>query len=82
MSYNNDQHFNIKTIDGTILKRVDDFKYLGAWADSSEKDVKIRKAQAWRTSHQMRYIWKSTLSRKFKIRLMIATVEFVLLYDS
>ena len=38
MSYNNDQNFNIKTIYGTILTRVDDFKYLGAWVDSSEKD--------------------------------------------
>ena len=26
MSYNNDQNFNIKTIYGTILTRVDDFK--------------------------------------------------------
>ena len=30
MSYNNDQHFNNKTIDGTLIKRVDDFKYLAA----------------------------------------------------
>ena len=60
MSSNNDQHFNIKTIDETILKRVDDFKYLGSWVDSSEKDVKIRKPRAWRTCHQMRNIWKST----------------------
>ena len=80
MSYNNNQHVDIKTIDGTDLKRVEDFKYLGAWVDSSEKDVKIRKAQAWRTCHQMRNIWNSNLSRKLKIRLMITTVESVLLY--
>ena len=74
------QHFDINTMDGTDLKRVEDFKYLRAWVDSSEKDVKIRKAQAWRTCHQMRNIWNSKLSRKFKIRLMISTVESVLLY--
>ena len=31
MSYNNNQQFDIKTIDGTYLKRVEDLKYLGAW---------------------------------------------------
>ena len=71
MSYNNNQQFDIKTIDGTDLKRVDDLKYLRAWVDSSEKDVKIIKAQAWRTCHQMRNIWNSKLSRKFKIRLRL-----------
>ena len=81
MAYNNNQQFDIKTIDRTDLERVEDFKYLGAWVDSTEKDVKIRKAQAWRTCHQMRKIWNSKLSRKFKIRLMIVTVESVLLYD-
>ena len=86
MSYNNYQQFDIKTIDGTDRKIVEDFKYLGAWVDSSEKDVKIRKPQTWRTCHQMRNIWNSYLSRKFKIRLMITTavsqhVDSVMLYS-
>ena len=42
MLYNNNKQFDIKTIDGTYLKRVEDFKYLGAWVDSSEKYVIIR----------------------------------------
>ena len=62
------------------MKRVEDFKYLGAWIDSSAKDLKIRKALASRTCHHMRNIWKSTLSRKMKLRLMHTTVESVLLY--
>ena len=37
------KQFDIKTIDGTDLKRVKEFKYLGAWVNSSEKDVKIRR---------------------------------------
>ena len=78
-SYNTIQQFEIKAIDGSNLKRVDDFKYLGAWIDSSAKDLKIRKALAWRTCHQMRNIWKSTLSR-MKLRIMHTTVESVLLY--
>ena len=59
---------------------VEDFKYIGAWIDSSAKDLKIRKALTWRTCHQMRNIWKSTFSRKIKLRLMHTTVESVLLY--
>ena len=31
MSYNTIQQFEIKAIGGSNLKRVDDFKYLGAW---------------------------------------------------
>ena len=81
ISYNTNQQFEIKAIDGPSLKRVEDLKYLGAWVDSSEKYVKIRKAQAWRTCHQMRNIWNSNFSRKLKSRLMIATFESVLLYD-
>ena len=49
MSYNNNQQFDIKTIDGTDLKRVENLKYRGMGSD--KKDVKIRKAQAWRTCH-------------------------------
>ena len=30
-----------------MLKQKDDFKYLGSWADSSEKDIETRKALAW-----------------------------------
>ena len=69
MSYNTKQQFKIKSIDGSNLKRFEDFKYLGAWIDSNSKDLKI-----------MRNIWKSTLSRKLKLRLMHTTVESVLLY--
>ena len=59
---------------------VEDFKYLEAWIDSSTQDLKIRKALAWRKCHQMRNIWKSTLRRKMKLRIMYTTVESVLLY--
>ena len=55
MSYNTNQQFEIKAIDRSNLKSVEDFKYLGAWIDSSAKDL-IRKALAWRTCYQMRNI--------------------------
>ena len=56
MSYDTNQQFEIKAIDRSNLKSVEDFTYLGAWIDSSAKDLKIRKALAWITCYQMRNI--------------------------
>ena len=68
--------------DGTKLENVTDYKYLGALMESSEKDVKFRKATAWRACSKLNKIWNSTLPRGFKQRLFAATVESVLLYGS
>ena len=34
----------LKTIDGIEVEKVENFKYLGSWVDSTDKDIKIRKA--------------------------------------
>ena len=52
----------IKTRSGNSIKEVDNFKYLGAWTQSSEKDFKVRKALAWSACHDLKKIWSSTLS--------------------
>ena len=68
---------------GSILKEVDDFnlfKYLGSWIDSTEADIKGRKALAWRALNNMSKIWKSHMSREVKLNFFLATVESVLLY--
>ncbi|XP_072051888.1 uncharacterized protein [Amphiura filiformis] len=80
MAFNHSKGLTIKTNSGTHIKEVTNFKYLGAWMQSSEKDVKIRKAAAWRACNGMAKIWKSSLSIRFKQRLFTATVESVLLY--
>ena len=80
MSYNISTVENIKTIDGTELEEVKDFKYLGAWMESTTKDIKLRKAAAWGACSKLMKIWKSSLSKRFKLRLFAATVESVLLY--
>ena len=79
MSFNH-RSTDIQTKDGTLLEKVTDFKCLGALMESSEKDIKVRKAAAWRACGKLHKIWKSTLPRKFKYRLSAATVESVLLY--
>ena len=80
MAYNIKDHLELRTASGAELKRVGDFKYLGSWVESTEKDLKIRRALAWQALNKMGNIWKSNMSRNTKIRLFRATVESVLLY--
>ena len=73
-------HYDGDNGNGNLLKK--DFKYLGAWMESSAKDIKQRKAAAWRACSKLNKIsfWQSSLARKIKLRLFAATVESVLLY--
>ncbi len=64
------------------LEIVTDFKYLGSLTESTESDIRARKASAWRACNKLKKIWKSALSRSFKIRLFQAVVESVLVYGS
>lgn len=80
LAYNIEDTVIIRTDNGEELGKQDDFKYLGSWVDSSEKDIKIRKAQAWKALNGMQKIWTSNMSRKLKTRLFIATIESILLY--
>ena len=68
--------------DGEEIQKVDDFKYLGSYVMSSGRDIKIRKAKAWKAINDMSKIWKSDISRATKKRFFFATVESVLLYGS
>ena len=70
----------VNSRDGTLLKIIENFKYLEAWIKNTDKDFKVRKALAWSACHKLRKIWKSKLSKRIAIRLFIATVESVLLY--
>ena len=79
MTYNSD-NTNINTNDGIALEEVNNFKYLGAWMVSTEKDIKYRKAAAWRACCKLSKIWKSSLPKSLKLRIFTATVESVLLY--
>jgi len=82
MAFNYTEPIEINTINGNKLKKVDNFKYLGGWTNSSIKDFLIRKAQAWSACNSMRKIWSSSLNKTLKLRLFKATVEAVLLYNS
>ena len=78
--FNQSRMDSLQTNDGTKLEEVKDFKYLGAWLESTAKDIKQPKVAAWRACSKFSKIWKSSLPRRFKLRLFAATVELVLLY--
>ena len=86
MSYNITEDIKLNLGDGTEIKRAltekkeQDFKYLGAWVDTTLRDIKVRKALAWTALKKMDKIWNSSLNRTRKIDLFKATVEYVLLY--
>ena len=62
MSYN--QTGDISTLEGTPLKLVDKFTYLGSSVESTEKDIETRLAKAWTAINRLSIIWKSDLTDK------------------
>lgn len=60
-------HLPLKTAGGNALAEASDFKYLGSWVNSTEQDLKVRKALAWRVLNGMKSVWKSSIPRHIKI---------------
>ena len=60
MCYN--QTGDISTLEGTPLKLVDKFTYLGSSVKSTEKDIETRLAKAWTAINRLSIIWKSDLT--------------------
>ena len=72
----------ITTMNGSSLKEVQDFKYLGSYIADSKKDFNTRKGQAWNACNKLQKIWNSKISRATKLKFFKACVEPVLLYGS
>ena len=78
MCYN--QTGDISTLDGTPLKLVDKFTYLGSSVSSTEKDINTRLMKAWTAINRLSIIWKSDLTNKMKRSFFQAAVASILLY--
>ena len=78
MCYN--QTGDITTLDGTSLKLVDKFTYLGSSVSSTEKDIDTRLTKAGTAINRLSIIWKSYLTDKMKRRFFQAAVVLILLY--
>ena len=78
MCYN--QKGDISTLEGTPLKLVDKFTYLGSSVSSTEKDIETRLTKAWTAINRLSIIWKSDLTDKMKRSFFQAAVRSILLY--
>ena len=55
---------DISTLEGTSLKLVDKFTYLGSSVSSTEKDIDTRLTKAWMAIDKLSNIWKSNMTDK------------------
>ena len=70
----------ISTLDGSSLKLVDKFTYLGSSVSSTEKDIDTPLTKAWTAIDKLSIIWKSALTDKMKRCFFQAGVVSILLY--
>ena len=62
------------------LEQVTDYKYLGVYL-STQKDIRMRLAQAWQATTRLTPVWKSpALSESGKIRLWRSMIEPIITY--
>ena len=78
MCYN--QTVDISTLDGTPLKIVDKFTYLGSSVSSTEKEIDTQLTKTWTAINRLSIIWKSDLTDKMKRSFFQAAVVSILLY--
>ena len=71
---------NISTQEGTSLKLVDKFTYLGSSVSSTEKDIDMRLTKAWTAIDKLLIIWKSNMTDKMKRSFFQAAFVSILLY--
>ena len=71
---------DISTLEGTSLKLVDNFTYLGSSVSSTEKDIDTWLTKAWTAIDKLSSIWKSNLTDKMKRSFFQAAVVSLLLY--
>ena len=69
----------LKARSGRLIKRVEDFKYLGSFIMDSNKDFKARKGMAWAACNKLDKIWRSDIHNETKINLFRATIEPILM---
>ena len=71
---------DISTLEGSSLKLLDKFTYLGSSVWSTEKDIDTWLTKAWTAIDKLSIIWKSDLTDKMKRSFFQAAVMSILLY--
>ena len=73
---------DVKTLKNSILRKVEDYKYLGSFISSSQKDFQVRKGLAWAACNKLHSIWSSKLSNRIKLLSFQTIIQPILLYGS
>ena len=71
---------DISTLNGSSLKQVDKFTYVGSSVSSTETDIDTRLTKAWIAINRLSVIWKSDLTNKMKRSFFQAAIVSILLY--
>ena len=74
------QRVDISTQNGSSLKLVVKFTYLGSSVSSTKTDINTGLAKAWTASNRLSVIWKSDLTDKMKLSFFQVAVVSILLY--
>ena len=74
------QRSDIFTLNGSSLKLVEKFIYLGSSVSSTEKDINTWLEKAWTAINRLSDIWKTDLTDKIKCSFFQAAVLSILLY--
>ena len=74
------QRGDISTLNGSSLKLVDKFTYLGSSVSLIETEINTRLAKAWRATDRLSVIWKTDLTDKITRSFFQAAVVSILLY--
>ena len=74
------QRGDISTLNGSSLKLVDKFTYLGSSVSSTETDINTGLAKAWTAINWLSILWKLDLTDKIKRSFSQAAVVSKLLY--
>ena len=56
MAFNQPAEVELKSHNGSTIKVVSEFKYLGSYISGTDKDVKVRKALTWAALHKLNVI--------------------------
>ena len=71
---------DISTLNGSSLKLVGKFIYIGSSVSSTETDINMRLAKAWTAVNRLSVIWKSDLTDKRKRSFFQAAIVSILLH--
>ena len=71
---------NISTLNGSTLKQVDKFTYLGSSVSSTEMNSNTWLGKVWTAIDRLSVVWKSDLIDKMKRSFFQAAIVAILLY--